>query len=227
MILERLHLRLSHKLRIAVVLCLSGICIVLSIVRLAGGIERNVFGKRQFGTIWISFMLHCEAAVAVMAGSVPAFRAIYTSRQNRKPLSGSETEAAETFKSRVMSVFGSVRRPKDTLPMQERKRTSIARWRQSIIGFIPRRVSNKSHEPLTVAPEGRKDSADSAIIHPTAAYHAFRKQERNEIRVTYETTVSSESAGGKSWDMSEVRDHTSSRGQGGADRNRQHRVPEL
>lgn len=183
------HLRLEYKLRIAVVLCLSVICIILSIVRLAGGIQRNVFGKQQFGIVWISFMLHCEAAVAVLTGSAPALRAIYTSHQNRKSGFVSDSETLKTLRSKTRSVLGSVRRKKGGLPMQERPKASIARWRHSLVGIIPRRISNRI-PPVPKVSEYRKDSAESAIIHPGLAYHDFRKQEKNHITVTQETTVS-------------------------------------
>jgi hypothetical protein len=200
------RLRLQHKLRIAVVLCLSGTCIVLSLTRLAGGLHRNVFGKMQFGVTWISFMLHCEAALAVMAGSVPALRAVYTSHQHRKTISGIGSDV-DSLKSKAMSVLGLIRREKQMLPIGEKSprpvSTSMAKWRQSIVKVIPKRMASKrSIRPLTITPESRKGSAESAIIHPTLAYHDFRRKENNQIRVTHETTILSED--GSSWSFSEV-----------------------
>lgn len=206
-LLKMSHLRLQHKVRIAVVLCLSSICIILSIVRLAGGIHRNVFGNLQFSTAWISFVLHCEAAVAVLAGSAPALRAIYTSHQNRRTMTMTDDEKPKSLMSRAMTVLGSVRRTKPTLPTQERPRASIARWRESIIAIMPRRTRSRSNRPLANNPEGRNGSEDSGIIHPGIAYHDFQKQEKNRIRVTYECKVLSESASSyahKSLDLSEV-----------------------
>lgn len=211
-LLRMSRLQLQHKLRVAVVLCLSGTCIILSVVRLAGGLHRNVFGKMQFGVAWMSFMLHCEAAVAVLAGSVPALRAVYTSHQHRKTISGVEGGGGaeeESLKSKTMSVLGLTKKEKRALPVQEEAlrptSTPMAKWRQSIVRVIPKRMASKrSNRPLTTTPEGRKGSADSAIIHPTVAYHDFRREENNQIRVTHETTVSSED--GSSWNFSEVCD---------------------
>ncbi|KAF2677066.1 hypothetical protein K458DRAFT_492097 [Lentithecium fluviatile CBS 122367] len=205
-LLRMCRLQLQHKLRIAVVLCLSGTCIILSLVRLAAGLQRNVFGKMQFGVTWISFMLHCEAAVAVMAGSVPALRAVYTSHQHRKILSGIVADD-NSLKSKTMSVLGLTKKPSQTLPVQEKAprptSTPMAKWRQSIVRAIPKRMASKRGiRPLTYTSDSRKGSAESAIIHPTVAYHDFRRQENNQIRVTYETTVSSED--GSSWNFSEA-----------------------
>ena len=211
-LLRMSRLQLQHKLRIAVVLCLSGGCIILSIARLAGGLHRNVFGKMQFGVTWISFMLHCEAALAVMAGSVPALRAVYTSHQHRKTMSRIGGDA-DSLKSKAMSVLGVARKEQQILPTQEKPTIqeraprpvsmSMAKWRQSIVRVIPKRMASKrSVRPLNLAPESRKGSAESAIINPTLAYHDFRRKENNQIRVTYETTVMSEH--GSTWSFSEV-----------------------
>ena len=202
------RLQFQHKLRIAVVLCLSGTCIILSLTRLAGGLHRNVFGKMQFGVTWISFMLHCEAALAVMAGSVPALRAVYTSHQHRKTISGFGGDD-DSLKTKAMAVLGMNKKETQMLPIRESERTpvsiSMAKWRESIVRVIPKRMASKRcAHPLAIAPEGRKGSAESAIIHPTLAYHDFRRKENNQIRVTYETTVKSEHE--STWSFSEVCD---------------------
>jgi hypothetical protein len=204
------RLQLQHKFRVAVVLCLSGTCIILSLARLAGGFHRNVFGKMQFGVTWISFMLHCEAAVAVLAGSIPALRAVYTAHQHRKTISAFLGED-DSLKSKTMSVLGLRSKEKQALPIQEKEErhrptsTPMAKWRQSIVRVIPKRIASKrGNPPLALAQARRKGSDHSAIIHPTIAYHNFRRQEKNEIHVTYETTVCSEE--GSSWNFDEVCD---------------------
>ncbi|KAF2475931.1 uncharacterized protein BDR25DRAFT_212315, partial [Lindgomyces ingoldianus] len=77
-LLRMSQLRISHKVRIALVLCLSGIQIILSTTRIAGGIHRNITGQLEFSIVWITFLLHAEASVAVMTGSIPALHAMYS-----------------------------------------------------------------------------------------------------------------------------------------------------
>lgn len=211
------HLKLQNKVRIAIVLCLSSICVILSIVRLAAGMHRNVFGKWQFEMAWLSFMLHCEASVAVMAGSIPALRAFYTSRRSRR-IEAAQNEKPndkipENLKGKALRVLGSMRhKEQPALPRYERvqPRASIAKWRQSIVGIIPRRpMTYKGGDVNVVGPDGQRYSAaESVMIHPTLAYHNIRKQElqRDGIRVKRETMVWSESARSNyaSMDMSEV-----------------------
>ncbi|KAJ4292529.1 hypothetical protein N0V90_009192 [Kalmusia sp. IMI 367209] len=206
------HLKLQNKVRIAIVLCLSSICVILSIVRLAAGMHRNVFGKWQFGMAWISFMLHCEAAIAVMAGSIPALRAVYTSHRSRKSTEAHHEKKPENLKGKALRVLGSMRRKETpSLPTYVppvRPRASIAKWRQSIVGIIPRRAGSRREGHLAVvSPENQRNSAaESVVIHPGLAYHNYRKQERSGTRVTQETTVSSDKSRSKymSADMSEV-----------------------
>jgi hypothetical protein len=211
------HLKLQNKVRIATVLCLSSICVILSIVRLAAGMHRNVFGKWQFDMAWLSFMLHCEASVAVMAGSIPALRAFYTSRRSRK-VGTSQSEKQneklrENLKDKTLRVLG-LKRPRQepALPRYERVQSmaSIAKWRQSIVGIIPRRPISYTGGNLNVVGLNgqRYSAAESVMMHPTLVYHNIRKQElqRHGIRVKSETFVSSDSVRSKyaSVDMSEV-----------------------
>lgn len=168
------HLRLQSKVRLATVLCLPGICVILSIARLAAGIHRNVFGEWQFGMAWLSFMLHCEASVAVMAGSIPTLRAFYTAHRDHKMEMQNE-KVPENLKEKALWVLGlSHSNEEPVLPRLERLHTttSIAKWRQSVIGIMPRR-------PVTfVDPEGQRHSAaESVMIHPTLAYHDIRTKE--------------------------------------------------
>lgn len=233
-LLRMSHLRLQHKLRIAVVVCLSSICIILSIVRLSAGLRRNVFGKVQFGVTWMSFMLHCEAAIAVMAGSVPALRAVYASRQDRqirqnrqhrKSLTRLEEDSSTTksLRSKASSLLIWSTKSKELLPLREpaKPKPSLSKWRQSIVTLIPKRVATIGSHSRRSPSDARDTSHDSGIFHPGVAYHAFRRQESmsqqghsnppnqtnplsglNQIRVTHETTVKTES-NDKHWDLGE------------------------
>ncbi|KAJ4357227.1 uncharacterized protein N0V89_001802 [Didymosphaeria variabile] len=215
-LLKMSHLKLQNKMRIATVLCLSSICVILSIIRLAAGMHRNVFGNWQFGMAWLSFMLHCEASVAVMAGSIPALRAFYTSRRSRNPPIQSEKQnekLPKNLKGKALRVLGSMRKKEQpVLPRYEQvqPRASIAKWRQSIVGIIPRRPMTYRGGNLNVvgADGQRYSAAESVMVHPTLAYHNIRKQElqRDGIRAKRETILWSDFARSKyaSVDMSEA-----------------------
>ncbi|KAF1955250.1 hypothetical protein CC80DRAFT_447609 [Byssothecium circinans] len=222
LLLRLSHLHLQHKLRLSLVLCLSTTCILLSIGRLAGGISHNVFSKHQFSLTWVSFMLHCEAAVAVMAGSVPALHALFTSHHQRnRPRMVLSMGEDETIKEKAIRVLGRRRVDEEAetglaVPglVHERVRVvSITRWRQSFGSIMPRRTPSNRSRRLTASHHRRNDSTDSGMIHPGIAYHNFRREEkdrekknseRRAIRVTFETTVSSHSASEKSLDIAEA-----------------------
>lgn len=161
-------------------------------------------------------MLHCEASVAVMAGSLPALRAFYTARRSRKFEIQSERhdeKIPENLKGKALRVLGSIRkREEPSLPKFERvqPRASIAKWRQSIVGIIPRRpVTYQGGNLNVIGPDGhRLSAAESVMPHPTLAYHQIRKQElqRDGIRVKRETMIWSEAArsSSDSVDMNQV-----------------------
>lgn len=179
------HLRLQNKFRLATVLCLSVICVVLSIARLAAGMRRNVFGKLQFEMAWLSFMLHCEASVAVMAGSIPALRAVYTAYRDQK-LDTHPEKIPENVKVKALRVLGSMRRKEEPILPSYTKvhaRASIARWRQSIIGIIPMRPQTYTGGDINIIDlnHQRQSTAESVMIDPTLAYHNIRKQELKTI----------------------------------------------
>ncbi|KAL1611997.1 hypothetical protein SLS60_000220 [Paraconiothyrium brasiliense] len=120
----------------------------------------------------------------------------------------------KNVKDKALRVLGSMRKKEQpVLPRYERvqPRASIAKWRQSIVGIIPRRpMTYKGGNLNVVDPNGQRYSAaESVMIHPTLAYHNIRKQElqRDGIRVKkHETILWSEFARSKyaSVDMSEA-----------------------
>ncbi|KAF2638190.1 hypothetical protein P280DRAFT_431316 [Massarina eburnea CBS 473.64] len=227
-LLQMTQLHIQHKLRLTLVLCLSTACIVLSIVRMAGGVTLNVFARNQFSLTWVSFTIHCEAAVAVMAGSVPALHALFTSlsptTRKRMALSVAEDEFVKEKALQVPARDGrdlSEHEEEEiglAMPglVHERARVvSIARWGHSIVGILPKRAGSSGGPSVEGSYPSRNNSADSGLVHPGIAYHEFRRQmglrdrERNEcakkvIKVTHETTVSSQSASQESLDLNEV-----------------------
>ena len=70
-------MRLYQKIRIAAFLCLSLAMVIISIVRISGGFFINLQGKREISLAWANMLLHIEAGVAVLMGSISAFRAVF------------------------------------------------------------------------------------------------------------------------------------------------------
>ncbi|KAF9730903.1 hypothetical protein PMIN03_005423 [Paraphaeosphaeria minitans] len=158
-ILKMSHLKLQDKVRIAIILCLSSICVIPSIARLAAGMHRNVFGKWQFGMAWLSFMLHCEASVAVMAGSLPALRAFYISRRSRRIETAKNEKPNEklpdNLKGKALRVLGSMRnKEQPVLPRHEHVQPR-ALLRDGIRG---------KHKPMVWSESARSKYASLEVI---------------------------------------------------------------
>ncbi|KAF2648255.1 hypothetical protein K491DRAFT_722719 [Lophiostoma macrostomum CBS 122681] len=219
-ILRMSQLSFEHKVRIAMVLWLSCVCIVLSILRLAGGIK-----GAYLNCVWLTFILHCEAAVAVMAGSMPALRALYKSRrQNRRTLIASDSQPdLSSLKSRVM---GKIRRagqsqlaviPEqqeegelpvsrvDTERTKERQPISPAPAKSKHTSFLSRlpslrRISLCPTSTFLHAPACSNNPMIPIMVPPPESNHDEylpaipRSQDRIQIHVTCECTVHSEEA---------------------------------
>lgn len=78
--MSTMHLR--QKLGIAVFLCLSAAMIIITIVRVTAGLHKSARGHKEFSMTWTHLLLHVEACVAVLMGSVSAFRTIFVSQTN-------------------------------------------------------------------------------------------------------------------------------------------------
>ncbi|KAF2017476.1 hypothetical protein BU24DRAFT_460517 [Aaosphaeria arxii CBS 175.79] len=197
------QLRFDQKLRLAMVLCVSLLCILLSVVRLAGGIRNNVEGHRQFVLVWTTFMLHCEVAVAVLAGSVPALRAIYRTHQKRRtgygsdlieaslPLSSKikeegilENKAASTTDvgSQYKETESKTSLPVSPVPSHKGiRRYGSLRRNSSLL-----RALRRHDEPQSIN--------GSSVTVPEEVHHDNQMEAHNQIRITVECTVESEAA---------------------------------
>jgi len=158
-------------------------------------------------------MLHSEAAVAVMAGSVPALRAIYTSWRSQK-IEARFKEGTECFKGKTEKILGgildeAVPKPRLDKSQCRMQRASIAKLRQSVVGIIPRRMGSKKGDlEAGNANEKAESRAESPVPHSGDAYHEFKKQERERemVQVVINSPASSHTTWHKhkSVDMSEV-----------------------
>lgn len=182
---------------------------------MAGGLYSNIFGNRQFSVVWLTFMLHCEAAATLMAGSV-FFTAQKSITGERIVLFRSDKAVPKTDDSTFDEE--TVAKPEISAPVHgDDKALAINKWRHSVVNIIPRRTgSNRSRRLLGV--HQRNESTESAILHPVLAYHKFRRQERDEeasrdalkdmkaIKITYDMTISSQSAPDGMEDANDVSD---------------------
>ncbi|KAF2792260.1 hypothetical protein K505DRAFT_418567 [Melanomma pulvis-pyrius CBS 109.77] len=75
-------LRCVQRLRIAIFLCLSIVIVMVSLVRLFGGLYHSPLGKLEFSMQWMYTILHVEAAIAVMLGSISALRKVFATLPN-------------------------------------------------------------------------------------------------------------------------------------------------
>ncbi|CAI6339580.1 unnamed protein product [Periconia digitata] len=210
LLLQLSSLRLKLKLRLVLVLCLSTACIVIGIARMAGGVHSNVLSRKQFSIVWLTFMLHCEAAVALMAGSVPALHALFTSQESKirkRVLISKSSEGKSSLKTGTGTLDEDMVERQELQPQtcDGEKSPGLNKWQNSVANLIPKRMSSHRSRRLR-GPHGRTGSTDSGILHPVLAYHRFRRQERDEeesqrslndlnaIKVTYNMTISSQSA---------------------------------
>lgn len=103
--LRKSHIALNRNMYIAisVVVCLTCLCIALGISRAAVGIRQNIQGVKQMSVVWNSLMLHCEAAISVMAGSMVV---IYQNQHRRTAMYTTEdTDTRMSFSTRLKSAM--------------------------------------------------------------------------------------------------------------------------
>ncbi|KAF2788172.1 hypothetical protein K505DRAFT_379079 [Melanomma pulvis-pyrius CBS 109.77] len=210
-LLRMSQIRFKHKRRIAITLSLSGICIILSVARVSGGIRKNLEGAPIFGVVWISFLLHCEASIAVLAGSVPALRAIYrTHLQRRITYPSEDVESAKTtLKSRPLHSIA-MGWPNAAKWPKGREEHPQSPTPHSIYTLPPlcglSRQSQHAHSNGQSECDLDKDSDNQSMINVRHAHHDSQTSGQNEIRVTYECTVVSEDA--SSQDMPDFNEAT-------------------
>ncbi|KAF2793411.1 hypothetical protein K505DRAFT_244470 [Melanomma pulvis-pyrius CBS 109.77] len=92
------QMKLQHKIRVATFLCLSVAMVIISLVRISGGLYTDFQGKQEFSFVWSSVLLHIEAGVGVMMGSISAFRSVFTGHRS----SSEEEQQRPSFLSRLM-----------------------------------------------------------------------------------------------------------------------------
>ncbi|KAF2713933.1 hypothetical protein K504DRAFT_399564 [Pleomassaria siparia CBS 279.74] len=197
-LLRMSQLRFKHKVRIAITLSLSSICVILSAARLAGSINKNVEGQPVFGVVWIAFMLHCEAAVAVLTGSVPALRAIWrTHHQQRRTIyGGDDVETQTSLKSRALNSLAVTWGSAKSWP-KRRDESEGSQAGHSMFALQPLCGMRPSQDVSSSQRRDDHDDADSdnqSIINSRNVHSTSRNSTHNQIRVTYETTILSEDA---------------------------------
>ncbi|KAI4202141.1 MAG: hypothetical protein LQ350_002808 [Teloschistes chrysophthalmus] len=92
-LLWRVQIDMRRKIGLTTMLCLSVFTIITAIVRISGG--NTVDG--QVDSSWVIFWLQMEAAVAVMAASVAAYRALFVSERSQKPAGSPQYTSSSRF----------------------------------------------------------------------------------------------------------------------------------
>ncbi|KAF2849143.1 hypothetical protein T440DRAFT_490681 [Plenodomus tracheiphilus IPT5] len=80
LLLRLSQMRLEQKASIASFLCLSISMIIITIIRLAGGLHESVRGEREFSLVWTHILLHVESGVAILMACLVAFRTIFANQ---------------------------------------------------------------------------------------------------------------------------------------------------
>jgi hypothetical protein len=84
------RLDIHQKLGIAIFLCLSIFMVIIALIRMFGAMRPSLRSKRDFDTAWEIFWQHMEGCVAVLMGSITAFRNVFGTQlaeeqRNRSP----------------------------------------------------------------------------------------------------------------------------------------------
>ena len=147
-------------------------------------------------------MLHCEAAVAVMTGSVPALRAIYRTHQKRRTIYASATQlkdlensAGTTSEPRSEDVIEAPAKTKVRLSRNLPER-SASRIRHSLssIQLPPIRGSRRQSHALEKQQQHSRSASSASVVANAEEPRDTQTPHLNEIRITYECTVVSEEA---------------------------------
>lgn len=167
----------------AILLSLCCTCAALGITRAGGGVHRNVNGVKQISVVWNCLLLHCEAAITIITGSVAT---LYRKGQNRASLyAAGDSDLSMSFTSRVKS---------GALILTKRNAAKQAQDTQDMIGDQNSTWQTPSSKELGT-PRLSVDDFRSSL-------HGFRcvpsgdiADERvDQIRVTVECTITSEEA---------------------------------
>lgn len=95
-------MKVRQKIRVATFLCLSVAMVIISLVRISGGLYTDFQGKREFSFVWSNVLLHIEAGVGVIMGTISAFRSVFTGHRS----SSDEEQPRPSFLSRLMKKLG-------------------------------------------------------------------------------------------------------------------------
>jgi hypothetical protein len=96
-------MQLPQKIRIATFLCLSAAMVVISLVRIGGGWYTDFEGKREISFAWSHILLHIEAGVGVLMGTISAFRSVFKSPRTSFD---QERSRPPSFLARILNKLG-------------------------------------------------------------------------------------------------------------------------
>lgn len=177
------RLRCVQRFRIAIFLCLSILIVIVSLVRLIGGLYHTPLGRLEFSMQWMYTILHVEAAIAVMLGSISALRKVFATLPNDR---SRENENRPIF----LIHYEFIKRtltwrksssteddPKSTPHLSDGNRTQPTL--KGLRTFIRRHERSAGHTTLNSTTSELED------------YHKFKKREGDNNQPQYEADIPS------------------------------------
>ena len=119
LLLWRVQIRLSKKLALGSLLCLSVFLIIISIIKVAAG----DFINGQVDTTWAIFWLQAEASVAVIVSSITIFRSLFVPDEPKPSNEPKKSQATSNDTRRTSQLYKYF--PTVPSPMFTGTRTSI------------------------------------------------------------------------------------------------------
>lgn len=159
-----------QKIRIGTFLCLSLVIVIVSLVRLVGGLYHSRRGRYEFSMQWTFIILHIEAAIAILMGSISALRTVFA-KQSR-PDSREENGSIVFIYQKFLRITGKSKGSDDSKSKEHgTPRISGGNITQPTMkglrSFIRRHERSQGHTTL------------ASTISEIEDYHEFRKQEQN------------------------------------------------
>ena len=98
-ILWRVRITIRQKSGLAFSLCLSGVMVIVSIVRIAG---MRHGGSGNVDIVWLSFWQQQECSIAILMISVSAFRPLFVPSTTKSPILGHQRSSPSERRGRFL-----------------------------------------------------------------------------------------------------------------------------
>jgi len=181
------HLRTIQKIRIGSFLSLSLVIVVVSLTRLVGGLYHSYRGKYEFSIQWTFTILHIEAAIALLMGSISALRTVFA-KQSRNGSEEVDNSPVVIIYRKIISIAGSWKadggsRSHDQHSPQLSTANNTEPTLKGFRTFIRRCGRSQGHTTL------------ASTVSDLEDYHQFKRNEKVSDRERLEGEPPSTSAG--------------------------------